>query len=159
MQRILSHVLAAVMLSGVPTSAQEIDVTKILLNAGAGATIRDGSGTPEGSVTAPVGSTYHDRTNGALYLKVTGAGNTGWLAILHTSSALPAANLTGTIASAVQDNITRTGTLVSGATGAGYTLAIGTSTITGVSCPVIGRRPDSRAHVTRAIVPCPQAVE
>ena len=35
----------------------------------------------------------------------------------------------------------------------------GTSTVTGVSGPVIGTRPFSMAHVTRAIVPWPQAVE
>lgn len=41
-----------------------------------------GSGTPEGAVTAPVGSTYA-RTNGgagtSLYVKESGAGNTGWV--------------------------------------------------------------------------------
>lgn len=36
-----------------------------------------------------------------------------------------------TLPSAVQDNITRTGTLVAGATGAGFTVALTTSTITG----------------------------
>lgn len=46
-------------------------------------------------------------------------------------TALPAANLSGTITSATQDLITRTGTLVSGATGAGFTVALTTSTITG----------------------------
>ncbi len=35
----------------------------------------------------------------------------------------------------------------------------GTSTVTGVSVPVIGRTPLSSAQVTSAIVPCPQAVE
>lgn len=43
-----------------------------------------GSGSPEGSVTAPVGSTYQ-RSDGAagttLYSKVSGTGNTGWQAI------------------------------------------------------------------------------
>lgn len=45
---------------------------------------------------------------------------------------LSLANLTGTIASATQDLITRTGTLVSGATGSGFTVALATSTITGI---------------------------
>lgn len=44
---------------------------------------------------------------------------------------IPASGLTGTITSATQDLITRTGTLVSGATGAGFTVALTTSTITG----------------------------
>lgn len=43
-----------------------------------------GSGTPEGSVTAPVGSLY-TRTNGGasttLYVKESGTGNTGWRAV------------------------------------------------------------------------------
>lgn len=37
-----------------------------------------GAGTPEGTVTAPVGSFYLDTTNGTLYIKKSGAGNTGW---------------------------------------------------------------------------------
>ena len=42
-----------------------------------------GNGTPEGVVTAPVGSTYHRRDGGALtsfYVKESGTGNTGWVA-------------------------------------------------------------------------------
>lgn len=42
-----------------------------------------GSGSPEGAVSAPVGSTFH-RTNGgagtSFYVKESGAGNTGWVA-------------------------------------------------------------------------------
>lgn len=48
-----------------------------------GATINTGTGSPEGVVTAPVGSVYV-RTDGAagtvLYVKESGAGNTGWVA-------------------------------------------------------------------------------
>lgn len=40
-------------------------------------------------------------------------------------------SLSTTLPNAVQDNITRTGTLVSGATGAGFTIALGASTLTG----------------------------
>lgn len=43
---------------------------------------------------------------------------------------LAVTNLTGTLPTAVQDVITRTGTLVSGATGVGYTLNLNASTIT-----------------------------
>lgn len=46
-------------------------------------------------------------------------------------TSLPAGQLTGTITSGVQDNITRTGTLVAGATGSGFTIALTTSTVTG----------------------------
>jgi hypothetical protein len=43
-----------------------------------------GSGTPEGSVTAPIGS-YYSNTSGSLntslYIKESGTGNTGWVAV------------------------------------------------------------------------------
>lgn len=42
---------------------------------------RDGTGSPEGVVTAPVGTIYRDTaaTNGAiLWIKASGSGNTGW---------------------------------------------------------------------------------
>ena len=47
-----------------------------------GNTIRVGSGTPEGSVSATVGSLYLNRNGGtgtALYVKESGSGNTGWV--------------------------------------------------------------------------------
>lgn len=51
---------------------------------GAGAVIwTSGAGTPEGSVTAPIGSLYTRSDGGAvttLYIKESGAGNTGWVA-------------------------------------------------------------------------------
>jgi hypothetical protein len=54
------------------------------LRPGAGATIwTSGTGTPEGSVTAPVGSFYTRTDGGAgttLYVKESGSGNTGWVA-------------------------------------------------------------------------------
>lgn len=53
--------------------------------AGAGTVIwTSGSGTPESAVTAPIGSLYTDTGGGAnttLYVKESGAGNTGWAAI------------------------------------------------------------------------------
>ena len=54
------------------------------LGFGAGAEIHAGSGTPEGSQAAPVGSLYL-RTDGGsgttIYAKESGAGNTGWSAL------------------------------------------------------------------------------
>ena len=51
---------------------------------GAGAVIwTSGAGTPEGAVTAPVGSMYTSTNGGAgttLYVKESGTGNTGWVA-------------------------------------------------------------------------------
>lgn len=38
-----------------------------------------GAGTPEAAVAAPIGSVYQDQTNGILYVKRTGTGNTGWI--------------------------------------------------------------------------------
>lgn len=56
----------------------------VAFRPGTGAPIwTSGSGTPEGAITAPVGSLY-TRTNGGagttLYVKESGAGNTGWVA-------------------------------------------------------------------------------
>jgi hypothetical protein len=45
--------------------------------------VRRGTGTPEGAVTAPVGSLYLRKDGGAgstLYVKESGTGNTGWVA-------------------------------------------------------------------------------
>jgi len=39
---------------------------------------RAGAGSPEGASSAPVGSIFSDTTNGELYIKNTGTGNTGW---------------------------------------------------------------------------------
>ncbi len=41
-----------------------------------------GTGSPEGVVTANPGATYLDTSNGFFYVKATGTGNTGWLAIV-----------------------------------------------------------------------------
>lgn len=49
--------------------------------------------------------------------------------LVTSSGGVP--SISSTIPSATQDNITRVGTLVSGATGAGFTVALGTSTLTG----------------------------
>lgn len=51
--------------------------------SGSNATWTSGSGSPEGSVTAPVGSVYTNLSGGAnttLYVKESGTGNTGWVA-------------------------------------------------------------------------------
>jgi hypothetical protein len=39
-----------------------------------------GASSPEGVLTAPVGSVYVDTTNGIIYSKISGTGNTGWSA-------------------------------------------------------------------------------
>ena len=42
--------------------------------------IETGSGSPESVVSASPGSTYHDTTNGIIYVKESGTGSTGWAA-------------------------------------------------------------------------------
>lgn len=52
------------------------------LGAAPGPNILEGTGSPEGVVTARVGSTYHRRDGSAgtsLYVKQSGSGNTGWV--------------------------------------------------------------------------------
>ena len=83
------------------------------LAVGGVGTFLQGGTTPSWATIPAISSTY--------FANLSGANLTG----------LPAANLTGTIASAVQDLITRTGTLVAGATGVGFTVALDSSTITG----------------------------
>lgn len=40
-----------------------------------------GAGSPEGSVTSTPGDLYRDTTNGVLYVKASGSGNTGWVSM------------------------------------------------------------------------------
>jgi hypothetical protein len=69
------------------TIAHNGDITlassKLRLGGGSGPLLQSGSGTPEGNVTAPVGSLYM-RTDGGAgtshYVKESGTGNTGWVA-------------------------------------------------------------------------------
>jgi len=42
-----------------------------------------GVGSPEGVVTANPGTTYLDTSTGFFYAKMTGSGNTGWLALIN----------------------------------------------------------------------------
>jgi hypothetical protein len=57
---------------------------RLVLGAG-GQALVVGAGTPEAAVTAPVGSVYLNSTgtsaNTTLYVKRTGAGNTGWFPV------------------------------------------------------------------------------
>jgi hypothetical protein len=64
------------------------EVSRIDMNDGSyifvnGVKVMSGSGSPEGSKTAPVGSTYGRSDGGAgtsFYVKESGTGNTGWVA-------------------------------------------------------------------------------
>ena len=70
------------------TAGHGVEIDSVTLkdggvNLGSGVTITSGANTPEGAVTAPVGSLFL-RTNGGsnttLYVKESGTGNTGWSA-------------------------------------------------------------------------------
>lgn len=41
-----------------------------------------GTGSPEGVVTAPAGTTYFDSTGDSLWIKESGSGNTGWIQLI-----------------------------------------------------------------------------
>lgn len=65
------------------TSDQATVESGVIEMGASGPTWRTGSGTPEGAVTAPVGSLFTRTDGGAnttLYVKESGAGNTGWVA-------------------------------------------------------------------------------
>jgi hypothetical protein len=59
-----------------------IFLTPLRLGSDTGSTVRAGTGSPEGVVTAEVGSTFHRLDGGAgtmLYHKESGSGNNGWV--------------------------------------------------------------------------------
>lgn len=65
-----------------PQLLSETDLETILYNQTVSPATIQGTGSPEGVVTAPVGTTYNDTsvTNGAaLWRKATGSGSTGWV--------------------------------------------------------------------------------
>lgn len=64
----------------------------------------NGAGSPEGAITAPVGSLYRDTTNGVAYIKQTGVGNTGWVVMTPVQKA--ARGTTGSIAANTSVDVT-----------------------------------------------------
>lgn len=58
--------------------------TWVAISGGGGgsAAVYAGSGSPQGVVTAIVGSTYLDTATGSLWAKQTGSGSTGWLQLI-----------------------------------------------------------------------------
>lgn len=91
--------------------------------------IKNGLGTPEGTAIGSVGSLYQDLTNGELYIKVLGTGNTGWVLmvtksdldaiILERGSGTPEGALVGTVGALYVDTLT--GDLYIKRTGSGNT--------------------------------------
>lgn len=102
---------------------------------GAGFTISFTASTVSGTLTVANGGTGATTlaSNGILYGNTTGAiqatASAANSVLVTSAGSIP--SLSATLPSAVQGNITGTGTLTSGATGAGFTLALTTSTVTG----------------------------
>jgi hypothetical protein len=91
---------------------KEFYVKQFRLDSETGPLVTSGTGTPEGVVTAPVGSLYL-RTNGAtnttVYRKEAGTGNTGWVAVSNAAgggASTPTAHILGKVVTS-----TATGTL------------------------------------------------
>lgn len=104
---------------------------------GAGFTIDLSASTVTGTLAVPNGGTGASSltANGILYGNGTGPvqiTSSAANSVLITSGA-SVPSLSNTLPTAVQGNITSTGTLTSGATGAGYTVALGTSNVTGTT--------------------------
>lgn len=62
--------------------AQKIFDTDLRIGGPSGPLVLTGTGSPEGVVTAPVGSVFHRTDGGAgtsLYIKESGTGATGWV--------------------------------------------------------------------------------
>lgn len=97
----------------VDLAASTISGTLDVINGGTGATNLTANGILFGNGGSPVGVTA-SAINSTL---------------VTDGSGVP--SLSSTLPNAVQDNITRTGTLVSGSTGSGFTVALGTSNVTG----------------------------
>lgn len=72
--------------------AEKIFDTDLRINGPGGPLIISGAGAPEGVVTAPVGSQFHRTDGGAgttLYIKESGTGNTGWVAVSSGGGSIP----------------------------------------------------------------------
>ncbi|BDA77424.1 hypothetical protein LPTSP3_g03540 [Leptospira kobayashii] len=99
-----------------------------------------GSGSPEGVLTAVLGSEYTDTATGSLYLKTSGSGNTGWslIAVGSSTSVLP-----GTIIAHVSSSQS------------GYLLCDGTEVSRSTYSSLFGVMPNASATVTIALgSPC-----
>lgn len=99
-------------------------------------TVVNGSGTPNGVLTAEIGQIYTDTANGNVWIKTSGTGNTGW--ILAAPSATGTITVTSGNATLTHAGIsTNSYAVLTAATGtapsAPYTFAAGTgnATITG----------------------------
>jgi len=109
-------------------------VTAVKHNFANGVQITTGTGTPEAAVTAPVGSAFlrsDGSTNTTLYVKQTGAGNTGWVGMGSGGTALTISTQAGTTYTlAVGDN----GSLIRFTSATAVTVTIPSTLSVGFSC-------------------------
>jgi hypothetical protein len=76
--------LGATVISANNINPAAIGLEYSAVNQGSNIVVRYGIGTPEGAITAGVGSIYVNKSGGVattLYVKATGTGNTGWTAL------------------------------------------------------------------------------
>ena len=97
-----------------------------------------GSGSPEGAVTAPVGSIYQrsdGSTNTSIYTKESGTGNTGWKGVGQTLTEqyneVTSTTSPVTLSSAIADNL-----INQGGTQATFTLNLPASPVDGQVCTI-----------------------
>lgn len=94
------------------TGYGSVDATRVYFENGSW--IDSGSGTPEGTVTGPVGSLWM-RTDGAegtvLYAKETGTGNTGWVAYGAATAGEGGGGLTNIVSGVTGGDLTLAATL------------------------------------------------
>lgn len=76
-------------LSTTPLNTDTIRILEVrILNAlrgagsGTGGGGVTGTGSPEGVVTAPAGTVYYDTASGSFYVKGSGSGSVGWVALI-----------------------------------------------------------------------------
>ena len=72
---------------GTPLSAARLTVMENGIEA-ADLHVRPGAGSPEGTIVAPVGELWTNTTDGVLFTKQTGTGNTGWVVVTSTTTGL-----------------------------------------------------------------------
>ncbi len=63
-----------------------------------------GTGTPEATVTAGIGTLYTDLATGIVYSKITGTGNTGWVSLAQSNN-VSLSSLTAATSSSTIDNL------------------------------------------------------
>lgn len=69
-----------VLIASTAAAQEQLDVSEIHLGSQP-CRMLSGSGSPEGAVTAPVCSVYYRTSDGAIWRKASGSGNTGWVEV------------------------------------------------------------------------------